>query len=186
MLKKLKLNLKGIPESQREIAKEDVTDFILNEINRSLASGKSPVAGESFPKLNKEYAKEEKGGNRTPNLQLEGDLLSNLEGFSTIGTNEINIGYQDGNPESEKADGHNKFTGRKNNLPKRRFIPSSKQKFDEKIVKGYNRILDSYRVREETELEEASSESETPERTEITLTDLFGSTLDRILNGSEN
>jgi hypothetical protein len=77
--KEIKLNLKDVPKSQRTKAKDEIGEFLVGEILEQLSQGKSPVSGESFKRLSKEYADSEKGGDTTPNLELEGDLLNALE-----------------------------------------------------------------------------------------------------------
>lgn len=92
-------------------------------------TGKSPVDGEgSFKKLNKQYANDEKQGNRTPNLTLEGDMLAE-DSFKWKFTKDgIEIGVFKDN-QVDKADGHNKHFSRKGNLPKRRFVPKKSQRY---------------------------------------------------------
>jgi len=141
--KKLKLNLSDIPKSQQAQAKKDVGEFIINEILRYTAKGESPVSGEGrFKTLDKDYAKEQKGGNRTPNLRLEGDLLEALDSRNNSG-NQITIGIMK-DSQMGKADGHCNFSG-ESKLPKRRFIPEEKQTFKQPIMRGIKEILDGYR-----------------------------------------
>lgn len=131
-----------IPTTSQEKAKQDVGEFVRNEILRFVSSGKSPVAGRgAFDRLNKQYADDKKGGNRTPNLELEGDLLDSLE-FTTTSTG-IEVGIFDSN-EAPKADGHNNFSGL-SKLPTRRFIPDAAESFNGRIMTGVNQILDRYR-----------------------------------------
>ena len=141
--KELSLNLNRIPTDRIEAAKNEVGEFIVNEILRSVSSGRSPVMGRgSFKALNAEYAEAEKGGNRLANLELEGDMLDALEYRPT------GVGVKVGIFESSqvpKADGHNNFSG-DSKLPTRRFIPDSSESFNPRIENGINRILDGYRV----------------------------------------
>jgi|18_taG_2_1085343.scaffolds.fasta_scaffold00339_23 hypothetical protein len=110
----------------------------------NLGDGKSPVANRgSFKKLNKEYAKEEKGGDTNPNLDLDGDLLNALTSKNKKG-DKIEIGiFKAG--EQGKADGHNNFSG-KSTLPTRRFIPSEREKFKKSITVGIKQIINDNKV----------------------------------------
>jgi hypothetical protein len=141
----LSLDLSQIPTNRQDEAKEEVGEFVVNEILRSVSSGRSPVGGRgSFDKLNRQYAEDMKGGNRTPNLELEGDLLDSLRFESTTGGIEVGIFNA---TEQGKADGHNNFSGR-SKLPTRRFIPWTDETFNPKITRGIDQILDKYRQRE--------------------------------------
>jgi hypothetical protein len=137
--KTLKLNLSNV--SNKEKVKRDIGEFIVNEMLLKLSDGKSPVAGEKFNKLSDKYASEEKGGDTTPNLELEGDMLDALGFKSTKGSDELVIGILD-EKQWGKADGHNKF-GKTNNkqIPKRRFIPLKSGKFEKSIMNGVKQII---------------------------------------------
>ena len=100
----------------------------------SLGGGNSPVKGESFKRLDKDYARREKGGNRTPNLNLDGDLWDAIT--SEADGNNLIIGVDA--DEEGKSEGHNQLIkGEKHPLPKRRFIPSDSQKFKSPV----NRLI---------------------------------------------
>lgn len=140
--KNLRLNLDRIPEESREQAKQDVGEFVVNQILRFVSSGTSPVEGESFARLTSEYADKFKGGNRTPNLELDGDMLDSLT--YEITNNGIEVGIFDAS-EVPKADGHNNFSG-DSKLPTRRFIPKGNQNFRPIIEAGIETVLDRYRT----------------------------------------
>lgn len=178
LVKKLVLDLEGIPLSDRNDAKDDVGDFLINEVIRHLERGKSPVQGETFKKLTKEYADNEKQGNRTPNLNLEGDLREATDYKRISGG--IEYGTY-GSKEADKADGHNQLSGKakswasKKDFPKRRYIADKKQVLKRSISSGIEKILDSYRVDEqELEIEEIEASEQV---TEISVSDLFGVSL---------
>ena len=140
--KELSLDLSRIPTTSQSRAKEDVGEFVRNEILRFVAEGKSPVAGRgAFDKLSSDYADAKKGGNRTSNLELEGDMLDALK-YEVTATG-IEVGIFDSN-EAPKADGHNNFSGR-SKLPTRRFIPSGTEDFNGRIMTGVRQILDRYK-----------------------------------------
>lgn len=149
--KKIRLDLDKVPSGKKAAAKKAVGDFLVNQVLRDIERGFSPVEGEGqFDKLTKKYADAEKGGRRTANLQLEGDLKEATR-FKNI-----KDGIEFGNflvSQEGKADGHNQLSAkarawaRKKDFPKRRYIPSSKQKFRagieleiESIVKGFEEI----------------------------------------------
>lgn len=123
--------------------KNQVGQFIVEEILLRVAEGKSPLKGTpKWKKLNSKYANKEKGGSRNPNLELEGDLLDALE-FKSLKGSQIEIGIFK-KAEQGKADGHNNFSG-ESKLPLRRFIPKDDEKFYRKITKGVNEILEENR-----------------------------------------
>jgi len=169
VIKKLKLDLKDIPDNRKREAKEDVLEFIENETMRFLARGKSPVEGERFDKLTTKYAKKEKQGNTIANLQLEGDLVESYE-KNILSGDDISFGYSASNSQVEKADGHNQFSakakapkwkGGREKLPKRRFIPTENQKLHPSIRSGINNILSEFRKPVEQQRREETFASRT-------------------------
>jgi len=147
----LSLDLKDIPVNKRKIAKDDVREFLLNEVLRAVGDGKSPVSGEgSFKRLTKPYADGEKQGSRLPNLELEGDMLQALKTKNKKGS-DISIHIK--GSQAPKADGHNQLSSEAkswaalNNRTKykRRFIPADNQTFKRTIMKGIDSILSEYR-----------------------------------------
>jgi hypothetical protein len=169
--KTIDLDLSSVPKSKHSEVKKEVGDFVKDEILRSLSVGESPVEGETFKKLDKEYADEHKGGNRTPNLELDGDLLDALTYKPTDSGLEIGIFKSS---ELGKADGHNKWQRANNNrIPKRRFIPRDSQKFDKSIRSGIKDIVDEYKEETRKPFESIFSIEESPERVEIQVGDLF-------------
>ena len=140
--KTLKLNLADISQDHQKAAKQEVGDYLINETIRYVERGISPVAGEApWEKLDKEYAKEEHAGNRTPTLNATGRLREALQFRTTEQGIEIGIMHKS---QKAKADGHNNFSG-KSHLPRRRFIPSSRQDYKSEIMAGVDRILNAYR-----------------------------------------
>ena len=140
--KTLKLNLADISEDNQKAAKQEIGDYLINETIRYMERGISPVAGEApWVKLDKEYAKEEHAGNRTPTLNATGKLREALEFRTTDQGIEVGIMHKS---QQAKADGHNNFSG-KSYLPRRRFIPTSRQDYKSEIMAGVDRILNAYR-----------------------------------------
>jgi hypothetical protein len=170
--KQINLDLSDVPESRHATVKREVGDYVTDEILRALSAGKSPVVGETFKKLNKEYADEEKGGNRTPNLELDGDMLDAL--IYKNNDKGIEIGIFSSS-EVPKADGHNNFSG-DSKLPKRRFIPKDDQKFKREIETGVRSIVNEYKKSTTTSTDPFASiltVEESEERVDIQVGDLF-------------
>lgn len=133
----------------KQKATNDVADYLENAILDYVRDGKSPVAGERknfIPLQSKEYKKKKLkiAGNTKANLELEGDLLDDFS-VNVEKTGKIVIGYDDDASQETlgKADGHNNFSG-KSKLPRRRFIPSKKQKFRDKIERDIKEIIAEY------------------------------------------
>lgn len=167
-----------VPESSRSRVKKEIGDFIVTEILSQLQDGDSPVVGESFPTLNKQYAKDEKGGDRTPNLDLDGDMLNALTFKNT--DDGIKVGIFKSS-ELGKADGHNKFSRSNNNrIPQRRFIPKPSQSFDPEIRREVKRIIKENesegrisRPSENGEFRQTITDFSTVTTTEVTVSDVF-------------
>jgi hypothetical protein len=152
----LTLDLNRIPDEDIKAAKKEVGDYLIEEILRNVGDGKSPVRGENWSKLNKDYADEFKGGNRTPTMQLYGDLLDSLRANTeNLAQDKIKVGHFSDSGQAPKADGHNqhsfeaKLWASSKEFPKRRYIPEADQNFNVKIMAGVKDILDGYRVRPE-------------------------------------
>ena len=142
-----------------------------------MSSGRSPVSGESWRLLKKDYADEVHGGNRSPILEVEGDLVDSIKTKNLKG-DKIEIGVR--GSQAPKADGHNQISeeakawaARTNRTQyKRRFIPDDNQKFNSRIEAGIERIVSQYRVEPEetSDLEEvgiardSSPTRETPDQ----------------------
>lgn len=141
--KKIKLDLNGIPEEVHAEVKEAVGEHIVNSVLDAMAAGESPVEGEkAWKQLDKKYAEKFHGGDRTPRLELEGDLKAAL-GFEPT-DNGLIVGILD-DSQAPKADGHNNFSGQ-SSLPRRRFIPSRVQEFNSDIMDEVENIIESYRA----------------------------------------
>jgi hypothetical protein len=149
--KTLKINLDKVKtRSRKKEALNDIAEFVLDSILDRVGDGKSPVHEENkkFKRLNPDYANKEKGGDRLPNLDLEGDMLDSLKSKINLSQSEITIGVF--NDQAAKAYGHNTgFKGHpnkkmRNPSNKRRFIPRESQKFDKEIRDGIREIVREY------------------------------------------
>jgi len=136
----LELDLSEIPKESRKAALNDVGEFIRDSILDYVGEGKSPVKGEgSFKKLNKNYADNQKSGDRLANLDLNGDMLDALDFRTSVTASKITVGIF---RKSEAIKAYNHNVG--DTLPKRRFIPDESQEFKEEIKRGIKRILQDY------------------------------------------
>lgn len=157
VFKDVSLDLTSVPEKDKATVKKKVADLIYDEVLRYIARGKSPVQGErDFKTLNEKYAKKEKQGNRTPNLQLEGDLIR--EDFDTLILDDadiIRVGHyktSTAETEGEKADGHNQHSAKAQawalgkNFPKRRYIPNEAQAFKSDIMDKVQNVIDKFSI----------------------------------------
>jgi phage gpG-like protein len=139
--KEVRLDLPDLPAPVERSIKEEVAEFIISSVLEYVNDGRSPVTGQQFKQLSKDYADEEKGGRRTPNLDLEGDMLNSLTWKNT--ENGIKVGIFD---ESQTPKAYNHNVG--DTLPKRQFIPNGRQRFVGIIEDGVNQIIKE-RLREE-------------------------------------
>ena len=158
--------------------KEEIGEYLVEQILASTAESKSPVAGYGkFPALSKDYKaeKEESGRAGVPNLDFEGDMLSALS--FEITEEGIKIGIF--GDQAPKADGHNNFSGQ-SQLPLRRFLPDAGEGFRKEIDAEIQSILADKAVEaaaddlDEAEIEEALDVVDTKEDFFSVLKDLTG------------
>jgi len=128
-----------VPKSDQNDVKNQVGEFLVEQILKSVSQAKSPVVGESWPKLSKEYRKrkEAEGGSGVADMELTGELLNALD-FKT-NSDGVEIGFF--GEQAWKADGHLKFSGKENNTPQRRFLPEEGQKFKADIQSEIEKII---------------------------------------------
>jgi hypothetical protein len=110
----------------------------VEQILLTVAEKKSPITGESFEALSKEYKakKAAEGLSPIPNLELTGSMLDSLDFRVTSDGIEIGVFGDD----APKADGHNNLSGN-SLLPTRRFIPEAGETFSSSIDDEVNRII---------------------------------------------
>ncbi len=133
------LGIEDFPAQVKADIIQEVGELLTDSVLAYLSDAKSPVSGETFPKLSKLY-KERKvaeGGRPVPDLELVGDLKSALSFKPT--KSGLEIGFF--GAEADKADGHLKFSGRENGIPQRRFLPAEGQTFKREIVREIDRII---------------------------------------------
>ncbi len=143
----LQLDLTGIPLDEREDAKQAVLDYIKEQMLSDLGQAVSPVTGDSFTPLSKEYAKykETKSSNVIPNMELTGALLDSLTGIDKGGT-KIEIGWFE---DDQAVKAFNHTTG--DTVPKRPLIPKPDEDFRSGIMDEIESILDEFRNADATE-----------------------------------
>ena len=119
--------------------KNDVGDFLVEQIVSSAGAAQSPVAGGEWErKLSPEYRKKKKAEGLPPtaNMELEGGLLDSL----TFKNNERGVELGWFGEEAGKADGHNNFSG-KSSLPRRQTLPDVGQEFKPAIQGAVEKIV---------------------------------------------
>lgn len=136
----------NIKKGKRKEFLEAVGMYLVDSMLDKIADGVSPVEGiGEFKKLTKEYADEEKGGERTANMDEHGDMLQSLT-FKVVG-NKLRIGIFD-EKQAIKSFAHNTgFRGHPfldGKAPRRQFIPEGKETLDEDILRGIGDITDEY------------------------------------------
>ena len=141
-----KYGLKDVPADRRADVKEEVGEYILSKIKKSLRNTSSPVSGEKWSPLSKDYKKEKrgKGGGTAANLRLTGSMLKNLV-YKPGTKGDLKIGVEtstdrSGRSNVKKALGHNHFE-RGATSPRRRFLPGAGQKFKKEIEAGIKDIV---------------------------------------------
>jgi hypothetical protein len=135
-----------------EEAAAEVAEFVYGEVLSKMSEGESPVEGESWEQLSEAYAEEFHGGDRTPRLELTGDMLDAFK-VEPKANGEVDI-FLTGGLSNDKASGHNQFPGGEHDsLPKRRFIPfgGEGQEFTQDIQAGIRDIVAQYARAEEFE-----------------------------------
>ncbi len=140
--KLLKLDLTGIPEEDKERAKRDVADFVLEQILADLGQATSPVTGDAFKPLSKSYKtyKETQSSAPIANMELTGAMLDALT-TKVRDDDAIEVGWWDSD-QAEKAFNHT--TG--DTVPKRPLMPGPRQEFRPEIMDEIESILKDYRA----------------------------------------
>lgn len=138
----LELDMDGIPAADRERAKQDVADFVKEQMLADLGRGKSPVTGDAFKPLSEAYkqVKKEFSSQLIPNMELHGDLLDALTAETRTGSS-IEIGWFD---KDQAVKAFNHTTG--DTVPKRPLIPGPREDFRPEIMDGISSILEGYRA----------------------------------------
>jgi hypothetical protein len=131
-----------LPKGKKQRAYKEIRELLEDEILSHVGEGRSPVEGYGkFKRLDADYADAKKGGNRTPNLELTGNMLDGLKIVQKGSKIRVTVAEK----QQPKADGHNNFSG-KSSLPLRRFVPNSDQNesFNKRITSRIDEIVASY------------------------------------------
>lgn len=154
----IKPDLSEVPLDLREAALDEIGRYVVTEAALIVGDGVSPVDGYgAFKKLSEQYADEEKGGDKTPNLELNGDLMGSLDW--RVEVDGVEVGFF--NDQAIKAYGHH--TGMKGHpwldgkAPVRRIIPDKGENFQQDILDGIDEIIEQYK---EAEVVEEDNEQE--------------------------
>lgn len=146
----------GLDPSTIKQAVDEVADYVYQQVVTKTSGQESPVTGEGFEPLSKEYADRKRAmvGNTKANLILSGDLIDSVK---VIKRGATRLTLTVGANEQGKADGHNNFSGQ-SKLPERKFIPNASlgETFSPDIVDGITSILNSY-VEQKRETQEIES-----------------------------
>ena len=137
------LDLSQVPVESQQRIKQQVADLLIDSTLEYVSRGESPVAGEgAWKQLSKDYADSEKGGDRTPNMELSGEMLDDFSStISPLGQDWVEVGISGGESEA-KAESHNHFSGQGSN-PRRRFIPDGSQTYKSDIMREVSRLTSS-------------------------------------------
>jgi len=163
-----------LPETTKE-TKEEVAEYLIEQILLDVAKRRSPVSGETFQPLTSDYRKkkQEEGGQGVPNLELSGDMLDELDYRLTEDGIEIGV-FGSSAP---KADGHNNLSG-DSPLPTRQFIPDVGETFRPAIQNEVERIVADGKAESisESDIEEFADDVRTPSELYDKLGTLLGLT----------
>ena len=141
----MKLDLSDLTPQQKSEAKALAGEIIVDEMQDYLDRGLSPVKGKGkFKRLSKKYADEFKGGNRDPDLFLEGDMRSQITFEDHAQGVKVGIFSDAPTLDKLKASGHN--LGNSANKTQRQFVPFPKGDFKKTIMDKVNKGIDSIRT----------------------------------------
>jgi hypothetical protein len=143
-----------LDEDERIEVMEEIGDFVVTSMLDMIADGHSPVDGAgNFKNLTDKYANAEKGGDQTPNLDKEGDMLNALTFEADAYSVKMGIWDED---QAIKAYGH--ITGFKGHpwldgkVAPRKLIPGAKESFNSEIQSGIDQIIEEFlSAREDSE-----------------------------------
>ena len=119
-----------LPKSLKSRIVKEVGEYLIEQTNLALSQSKSPVSGETFPRLSHDYRemKQKEGLGGSPNLEFTGKLKDAISYRATDKGLAIGVFGK----EAPKADGHNNFSG-ESSLPQRRFLPKEGQNYRKAI-----------------------------------------------------
>lgn len=135
-----------ITAEERETVLNEIGDYLVTEILSYVGDGKSPVSGKgNFKQLSRAYADAQKLGDRSPILELDGDMLEALTFKISKDRESIIVGIFD-DDQAIKAYGH--CTGMEGHpwlegvTPVRQFIPREDEKLKKDIMDYVETIIE--------------------------------------------
>mgnify|MGYP000532530787 FL=1 len=154
--KTIDLDLSGLSRTDKESAKEEIREYIVDTILDYVSKGESPVTGGKWSELSPEYKKIKAkiSGSSKANMELFGDMLDDLSAEFTGNSLKVGFGKDADDLSKLKAENHNKFTARskkksaktkKYKVPERNFIPRKNQTFKKDIMKDISNIISGYK-----------------------------------------
>ena len=135
------IDTKKHSKEEKDKLKEEIGEYLVDKMLEDISLTKSPVDNSKFPRLSEDYKKFKEKSRRggSANLEFMGDMLDALKHEPyTAG---VEVGVFDF-AEAQKADNHNKFSGKskRTGVPKRQFVPKKKQTFRKEIMDGVAKI----------------------------------------------
>jgi hypothetical protein len=125
---------------ERKELLEEIGEYIKITMLDMIGDGRSPVTGQEWRQLSKDYSKFK--GSKEANMDLNGDMLDSLD--YEVSKGELYVGWFDSD-QAVKAYGHT--TGMKGHpfldgvAPKRKLLPTDKEKFTAEIRSGVEEIV---------------------------------------------
>lgn len=138
-----------VAKADRKDAKEEIANFVKEQVLSYVGEGKSPVSNGHWKRsLSPEYKKRKASESSSlfANMELTGEMLDSLDVVSKSG-NKLSLEIT-GHDQVAKADGHNNFSG-KSHLPERDFIPKDGETLKRPILDGIKEIIARYGKRDQ-------------------------------------
>jgi hypothetical protein len=154
----------------KESIRQEVGQFLVEQINLHLAKTQSPVDGGTFKALSPKYKKEKQSDGLAgrPDLEFSGQMKDQIDFRSTSKGIEIGVFGS----AAARADGHNNFSGQ-SQIPTRQFLPKEGETFKSSIDREINKIIND-KIAEDIDLTRADvAEIGTKEELFEVLRDIF-------------
>jgi hypothetical protein len=137
--------LDDVPRRKQNEIMEEIGEYIKIAMLDIIGEGKSPVTGRKFNQLTEKYSDKQKQGDRTPNMDLDGDMLDSLDYKVKKGI--LEIGWFD-EDQAAKAFGHTTgFEGHPwldGKVKPRPLIPDDDEDFSNEIMEGIREIIEEH------------------------------------------
>lgn len=135
----------SLSKKERQELLDQIGEYLKFTMLEIIADKKSPVTGEKFDNLSKDYAK--KVGHKWSDLQESGDMLDALDFKLSKDAKSFDIGFFE-KEQAAKAYGHT--TGMEGHpwlegvTPERKILPMGKETFDSEIMDGIDNIIQEF------------------------------------------